>query len=121
MNTRLLRRIQKQILKEPRQFVMDAFFSRMRYDNKTIPNCGTAACIAGHAVSISHRLTPEQSIRRFAYPAAAARTALELDREQGNNLFYFEQWPRQFRKRSEDNPKQAVARIEHFIKTKGEE
>lgn len=58
-----------------------------------IPNCGTAACIGGWAVALTKRANPEK-----------ARLASKNSRE-----------------RTKEAVTKAVARINHFIKTKGAE
>jgi len=121
MNTQLLRRIQRQILKEPEQFQMRTWFTSWSYS--TIPNCGTAACIGGWAVSLKHGRTPRDE--RMAIPKGgvfeAARRAVGLTTKQAHLLFIPINWPARFKRFHHDNPKQAVARISHFIKTKGED
>jgi hypothetical protein len=122
LNVRLLRRIQKQILKEPRQFQMPRMFDY----RPAIPNCGTAACIAGWAYTFSLKnATPErarQSAVRLVRTSALdiAQEKLGLDIYQAHRLFNYSQWPFKFNLDS-NNPKQAVARIEHFINTEGAE
>ena len=67
MNIRLLRRIQKQILKEPRQFHMEGL-----YTNNLpwkIPNCGTAACIFGWGIALKAELSPLQVDRSALWGA----------------------------------------------------
>lgn len=119
MNVRLLRRIQKQIAKEPKQFDMGFWFERKL--PWKIPNCGTAACIGGWAVALHNKVTPENARKcRRLEP----QEILELDYDQAGRLFYKQHWPDKFLENLKSptaSAKQAVARIDHFIKTKGAE
>lgn len=147
MNVRLLRRIQKQILKEPKQFDIDTWFAI----DSHAPNCGTTACIAGWAIALSKKQTPlvaAKSIRKnFGRPSILllswsqakdiepkARRALELTPAQAERLFHIGGWPDEFVNRHHENRdheddyhwvkhKATVAadRIDHFIATKGAE
>ena len=47
----LLRKVQKQILLEPRQFDIQHWFTMFPKNVTRVPNCGTAACIAGWAIA----------------------------------------------------------------------
>lgn len=127
LNVRLLRAIQRQILKEPLQFTMETWFwsypSGFRY---SIPNCGTAACIAGWALAVSKKISPHKAKLNYYKTESAklpdmAFPLLGVDANQGGRLFYFNRWPAKFKTKHQDNAKQAVARIEHFITTKGAE
>lgn len=123
MNVRLLRRIQKQILKEPRQFQMWDVFSD-HADDFAIPNCGTAACIAGWAITITSKTNPAKAAN-IINSYRKAGTELGLEEWQADMLFNFGRWPAQFQKTSREGTRafarQAVRRIDHFIKTKGAE
>lgn len=62
LNLRLFERVKKNILKEPKQFFMDGLFGSIdglgdfNEDLPSeIPNCGTAACIAGHALFLNSK------------------------------------------------------------------
>lgn len=119
INTRLLRRIQKQILKEPRRFLMHRWF------------CDTAACIGGWAIALDKNfklakagVLDAQSRRPTSERAAQA---LGLRRAIAERLFYVDEWPSPFREQYDDalgragRARVAARRIEHFIKTKGKE
>lgn len=149
INIPLLRKIQKQILKEPKQFDMTNWFtqteSKMRKSgdrffteisqHSRIPNCGTAACIAGWAVAINNRLNPDQASawassehKNGLYFVGYAAELLGLDDDQGDRLFYEGNWPEEFKfemgkayGKASKQAKVACARIDHFIKTNGEE
>jgi hypothetical protein len=99
--------------------------------------CGTAACIAGHALlDAGYRLrirdyeivSPKG---RKVDPSSAAQRLLGLSSEQAARLFVAINWPKEFRGKDDgeacydpdiyNDPKVAAARIDHFIKTKGRE
>lgn len=116
MNVELLREVAKKILKNPRRFDMTRF--------NGLNECGTTHCIGGWARKISG----EDEI-----------DALGITGEQAKRLFYVTYddeevylWPKRFIGRQKKGltrsqsawrptPKQAAARIEHFIKTGGAE
>lgn len=132
MNIPLLRKIQKAIREEPRRFDMRDWV--MLSDKSP---CGTSACIAGHAAMIALKKPPEKSLALAAgrlldkhnndndyYIAQIAKDLLLLSSGQANRLFFRSEWPAKFQKLTK-TPKaraqQAIARINHFIKTKGKE
>lgn len=129
MNTKLLRRIQKQILKEPRQFDMDFYFSEYHSLGVKIPRCGTAACIAGWAICLADKKTPQQADESLRMSPARFRAQehLGLTAEQCDRLFYQGGWPAPFKenyggaKNATHAARIACLRIDHFIKTKGAE
>lgn len=126
MNTKLLLEVKEAILDEPRKFHMADFFM-----SDTNSPCGTAACIAGHAMMI-HQGQPDlkfglELCGNYEGPAALA---LELNRHQLNRLFYSECWPLDLAETydeaegDENRPlmaKIAAERIDRFIATNGEE
>ena len=125
INVRLLRRIQKQILKEPRQFQMAAWFTTLGVDD--IPNCGTAACIGGWAMALKRNWNPKTADERTVHEYSDAKKALGLDDIKGGRLFIFGEWPQQYQRVGKHKAgtkafaRQAVRRIDHFIKTRGRE
>lgn len=126
MNIKLLRRIQKQILKEPRQFQMGSYYARRLPGVELIPNCGTACCVAGWAVSLTMTCTPAEAARKSPKPLhPRAAVTLGLTSEEASRLFYMDGWPMNFRILAAEGTLEfaanAVARIDHFIKTKGAE
>lgn len=129
MNIKLLRQIKKQILAEPLQFYMQCWLSNVRHDQQKIPNCGTTACIAGWAICIVRKQNPEAARQDYLsgqfYCSSIAREFLELDVTQSDLLFLESKWPIKFQRTEKETPlqtaKRAAKRIEHFIKTKGEE
>jgi len=114
INVRLLRRIQKQILKEPRQFIMSRYFAH----SQRIPNCNTAACIAGWAIALKEGITPKAAANSFV-PYSDGQDALGLTINQAERLFLPANWPNRFLLKPSHDPHQAVARIEAFIKSNG--
>ena len=138
MNTKLLRRVAKHISEEPRRLNMDITLNTIdtyraeRYV-KEMPPCGTVGCIAGWTCVLS-----ESVPKYFDEVIPIASSKLGLTHEQADALFaepkfnsgdvdYARVWPRRFAKRylKAKTPKgrasATVARIEHFIKTKGAE
>jgi len=131
MNVRLLREIAKVIQEKPRQFNMR--FWHLDKKNKLfswsdgikadalceLPEdrriaCTTTHCIAGWAQVLS----PDRKCKVKA--EKDARRLLELTPKQAYRLFYADNWPKGFG-HWKSTAKQAAARIEHFIKTAGEE
>jgi hypothetical protein len=136
LNVKLLRRIQKYIMEEPRRFLMDAWGIKARsqkeWKRKTeycegqpkfedasdnMPPCGTAACIAGTANLLTGGKKLSADVR--------AAKQIGLSKLQAENLFYKFNWPARFEVRydSAKTPKArakiACQRIDHLIK-KGE-
>lgn len=126
MNIELLRAVQARITAEPRQFVMYDWFTRKLDESPgMIPNCGTAACVAGWAIALSQGLDPRAA--RDAHDATSSRytteqtaqQVLDIDHWRGSRLFYFTRWPAQFTLKPENDVAQACARIDYFIATNG--
>lgn len=150
MNIKLLRKIQKAILKYPNHFDMDNWFmdTNMEDDNDDIiklvnlnggtcekmitpraKSCGTTACIAGWALHYNKvKLEDFEGNIDFVRSTTEKTAARELglDEEQSKRLFFESYWPREFRylesfESKEDTAFRAAARIDHFIATGGEE
>ena len=135
MNVRLLRRIAKVIQKKPREFNMGSWHEDMLTNEDAdalcdLPKgkriaCTTTHCIAGWAQALSTKRDCTVSAE------VDAERLLELSHDQAMRLFFVtgffvtdECWPRKFRGRRNawtPTPRQAAARIEHFIKTNGAE
>lgn len=132
LNVRLLRRVKRHILEEPRRLLMAQVAVRKLGDNDVIalsdvPNqrfapCGTAACIAGWALILSNK--PAKN--GFPYLRKAAKLlGVRITNFGGNGrkLFFTYEWPRKFddkfavAKTAAARAKAAAERIEHFIKT----
>lgn len=151
MNTRLLRRVAAHISEVPDRFVMGnslakgetitdvVFLGEVGKDGeKTIdftvkPPCGTACCIAG----ASFLLTSPEEVERllsswsrmipWSIIKEEAVNNLAITDDQAERLFHVHNWPAKFRtqfsraKTQRGRVNVGVARIEHFIKTKGAE
>jgi len=109
---------------------MDYWFETEHSTGCDIPNCGTAACIAGWAVALHKKLNPAKA-SQFSGPWDVALKVLRLNNcNDGGRLFHIDNWPEQFydeynnAMRAKDAKGMAVAaskRIDHFIATKGKE
>lgn len=136
LNVRLLRKIQKHILEEPRRFLMSSsvirattqqewsnIIRRWAYDaSKSMPPCKTAACIAGWA----DIFTGGDGSHYLARERAAAAIGIDPGVCWGNHsLFSDKAWPEPFKSRYEASKtpakraKIAADRIEWLI-TNGE-
>lgn len=129
MNVRALRKVQKQILAEPKLFGVALCFRG--------GGCGTVCCIAGYAavnegfVEVSPSglaiLTAKSNTRSVYSTGHAARLALDLTYDQGDALFFTNHWPARFErdyykaKTARGKASVASRRIDHFIATKGAE
>ena len=117
MKKALLLKVKEAILAEPKN-----------YDQNNL--CGTACCIAGHAVAIAKpktwsRLNKEDD---GALMADTAKSLLGLDNEQYYRICnYAHSWPEPFDTKfgcattSKQRAKIAAKRIDHFIATGGAE
>lgn len=128
MNVRLLRKVKKHILEEPKRLLMTYWRVNKKTDGReSLPgnhagfaSCGTAACIAGWAWTLEH---PR---KRFPEMSTKVAELLGINPAERFRLFSVAQWPTQFQHQfrddgSPESAKVAAARIEHFIKTKGKE
>lgn len=133
MNTRLLRKVQKHILEEPKRLCMADWCQKKSEFNLDVEDfwdacnrypfakCGTAACIGGWAVLLNGgRIGSGMGWKNPSWHLGLSRTQADL-------LFNIEDWPDRFydRYRTATTPaakaRVAVRRIDHFIKTKGAE
>jgi len=121
-NKRLLEKIKLQIIAEPKQFIMRDYFE----SSDSIPNCGTAACIAGWACTLTKFKNPSKASEALSdkfYNGerlvwVRAKKALGLTEAQATNLFLQLHWPAQFRGGNRRSlAERAVKRIDHFLKT----
>lgn len=134
LNVKLLRRIKRHILEEPKRFVMRLQFRRSfpgnvifgdDYKNHVVPECGTVACIAGWALLLDKRRIAEGD--PWHNISQKASRVLGLREWVGDPwkhpLFQVEGWPKvfagRFRKAGllRTRAKIAAARIDHLIKT----
>jgi hypothetical protein len=128
INVKLLRRVAKHIDAEPKRLSMTDWIEKQRAPldlvrdtvyatggaaiHKFAP-CGTAACIGGWTEILS------------GGRIGSAGRLLGLDGGQQDKLFYNQNWPAKFKRRYETaktprgKANAAIARIEHFIETKG--
>jgi hypothetical protein len=134
MNVKLLRKIQKHILAEPKRFIMSSWAQHRspiravsqdranRTGDVEFPVCGTAACIGGWGIFLTHGV----DFHSYGFEDDA-RAALKLNRSQGERLFDVVNWPSRFRRRFGQTKHRASAaliaaeRIDHFIATRGRE
>jgi hypothetical protein len=94
LNVKLLRKIKKHVEEEPRRLIMARWQQKGRAGELVedeaatfnLPECGTAACIAGWAVNLSGKKI-ETDV------GARAMTLLGLTFEQSQNLFNTGNWP----------------------------
>jgi hypothetical protein len=133
LNVKLLRRIQKHIIEEPRRFFMEGFVVKAKSESEwkskslwyndistQMPPCKTAACIAGTANLITGG-------RNLAASTRAAKLlgvpTFRESRWKPHFLFQIDGWPEPFQSRymnaktSKTRAKIACARIDYLIKT----
>lgn len=142
MNVKLLRKIQRTILKHYRQVDMSSWFDST---SARTPRCGTTACIAGWAVTFQvapTKLSPLLAAKsmnpnflshgswmvgdRVKEMTQAGMEALDLTPNQADRLFFDNSWPEELSvKLATQRPgtkryAQVVSeRIDLFIKSKG--
>ena len=133
MNVKLLRKVKKHILEEPKRLKMWSWIVlRSKYSRRVersdsvggdrpFARCGTAACIAGWACILS-----KQNPVGVVEIHNAAIELLGLTQVQAHKLFGPLSWPDKFYRTDLDSGSRTAAevtaaRIEHFIKTKGQE
>lgn len=132
INVPLLRKVQKFLLAEPRRFDMGSWVELAEQaDILRRPPCGTACCIAGAAFLIDKKIEVKGALNNdkvlYGDILGGASRALKIDDRQENLLFFVGWWPRKFQvaynsaKTPLARAKAGVARINHFIKTKGAE
>lgn len=122
LNVRLLRRVKRHILAEPKRLLMAAYVMRgtprKKFDGdngqQSFPQCGTVGCIAGWACLLSGNGEEQNAFD----PAAAL-----LNLTDPSKLFFEGSWPLPFAdqyqlaKTPAKRAKIAAARIEHLITT----
>lgn len=91
MNTTLAEEIKRRVLAEPRSVTMHffcEFFSKDSAKGKKLDWCGTAGCIAGHAILASG--IQYKSLKALDINTEpVARELLRLSKREANALFYF--------------------------------
>lgn len=129
---KLLRKVEKHILAEPKRFYMGWWGTHYSKDtveeSDALPPCGTVACIAGWASILA---LPKGTLPtpRFidSLCAEKGQEVLELTISQSCRLFHVDSWPSAFNPagysqlEKQKQAELAVARIEHFIATGGAE
>jgi hypothetical protein len=132
MNIKLLNRVKKYILAEPRRYNQNATLRKLdEYDRAELgsdkPPCNTLGCIAGWTCHLSGD-TPR---KRNSFNYERARKALGLTPKEADRLFAYTwnigAWPEKFLQKYDaaktpaGRARAAAQRIEHFIKTDGKE
>jgi hypothetical protein len=124
MNIKLLEKVANAILDEPRKFDMGSWAKP-----SDLSPCGTACCIAGHAVAIGMALPSLQQVDVMddndMFAVARNARALIGSSDLGN-LFHLDDWPIEFRHAywsatREERGEVGFWRIQHFIATEGRE
>jgi len=141
---RLLRKVQKHILEEPRRMNMETWlrtriqgkryfafrgFGVNRAENPATPPCGTAGCIAGWVMMLTPMKPEERSyIINVGNAAHSAQEKLGLDYYQGSRLFLPSDWPEPYKSKlakakiGTKKYAQVVSdRIDYFIQTDGKD
>jgi hypothetical protein len=121
MSVKLLRKVEKAILKEPKRFCMGTWGDLAQRD---APVCGTVGCIAGWAALLNVTENPDEFRKHVDMMTQKnGKRALKLTLPQCRRLFFLSGWPSKFQTLflRGDSVKAAVKRIEHFIKTGGRE
>ncbi len=139
LNIALLEKVKAKILEEPDQFVMSTYFSDNRFfadSPEVIPNCGTAACIAGWALAIDAEENPKEANTRiqklmFSSPSVDYGTlAIRLLGLPNREMFVVDAWPLNYRydwynavndKNKKKQVEIAVKVIDYYIKLYGDE
>lgn len=136
MKTRLLKKVAEHIKEEPRRLDMEKWTDVVDPVYADSPPCGTVGCIAGWACMLNgDKPTPGGGSQIYFF--SRGQELLGLTKDQADRLFTapalaFEwksapTWPKKFARRYEKakTPKgrasATLARIEHFIATKGRE
>jgi hypothetical protein len=130
LNVKLLRRIKKHILEEPRRLMMNWYVATGDPDQEfygdnntkqTFPACGTAACIAGWTNLLTEHEPANDDVR--ARETLGLPDTRELHLHGKDPVFDVNGWPEHFSLQyraaltAEDRAKIAAERIEHLIKT----
>lgn len=137
MNVRLLRRVAKHIAAEPNRLVMadwivlkaDSGMDKVKdwgEFSHRFPPCNTTGCIAGWTVLLREKVAKSSfAVSDSQNISCRAQALLGLNGDQSMRLFgawpYKFQGPYEKAKSAAKRARIAVARIEHFIKTKGKE
>lgn len=141
----ILEEVKRRILAEPKQFVMHTYFAssyrnevpyfhlqesenewceKMMPKDRTIPNCGTAACIAGHILCIREEDKPsEVQLKAGYFIEHKCAEFLGIPQPYCTRLFNLESWEAEYRKRFKEAPigsleraQAACDQIDYWIK-----
>lgn len=123
MNVKLLRKVKRHILEEPKRFDMDYALRRSAESP-----CGTVGCIAGWAAILNGDVQLDGPlISGWDEIKNIASSALDIPAYPTPTIFYEHNWPAELfnaftsaRTRGR-RAKIAAQAIEHFIRTKGKE
>jgi hypothetical protein len=129
MNVKLLRKVAKHVLAEPKRLRMEMLRTPMDDLPENLrPPCGTACCFAGWGIVLS-KLSDGFDLSWPTYKGSPVglgeQKVDELFDTPNNKLFFTGDWPDKFRlkyhaaKRPSTKAKIAVAALEDYIKTKG--
>jgi hypothetical protein len=128
MNVKLLRKVKKHILEEPKRLYMSDYIKLEgeSFIGREYAKCGTAACIAGWTCILSLKELEPKKIKHSINENEKAAELLGISGSTAHRLFIPTNWPERFQGGCSDDgtegtAKLAAARIEHFIKTKGRE
>jgi hypothetical protein len=134
MNVKLLRKVAKYILAEPKRLDMNVTGIATLPDDEDAPKCGTVGCIAGWASVLALPAMPASpKFRASVMTWESGRIKLKLNCEEASRLFTepdseaHDGWPVRFRtayakaKTHRGRARVTARRIEHFIKTGGKE
>lgn len=134
-NKALLLEVKARILAEPAQFVMERLFMsneharRLNWEyeddlSREIPNCGTAACIAGWTVAVSRQRDPREAEAMSEDAWVEAEDRLRIW-HYASQLFNVTGWPQYLQgewKRAgtlEERARVAAEAIDRFIEMMG--
>jgi hypothetical protein len=123
LNVKLLRKVQKHIMKEPKRLLMGEWLVTKskkvpQFENDAgewehFPKCNTAACIAGWAVMLHDKHPPRGK-------SIETRATKILGGSSMDSLFYTSLWKLEHEFNTAETPRQrakiAVKEIDHFIK-----
>lgn len=100
VNRDLLLKVKEKILAEPGQFIMEDIFATSEQIGYTsdlpreVPNCGTAACIAGWAVSLAIEANPKAGEKAWERLEVRHTEVMGITRERFDTLCFVYGWPR---------------------------
>lgn len=126
MNVRLLRRVKKAILDEPKRLDMGDWIYTYE-GGLSAPKCGTVACIAGWATLLAVgsikdvKATAKELRRTQAIISQEGMLALGIQSFDADRLFYVDKWPEPYRtaygtaRTAQERADVTAGRIDQFI------